>query len=452
MEISQYDKMTKTPVSKLVVKLGIPTTISMLVTSFYNLADTAFVGQLGTSASGAIGVSFGFMSIIQAFGFMYGQGAGSIISRMLGRKDAKSASKIASTSFFVAIITGIIISLLGFLFLEPMIYALGSSDTIFPYAVDYLKYILIAAPFMMASFTLNNILRFEGKAAFAMIGLLTGAFLNIAGDPLLIFVFDMGIGGAGLATAISQIVSFLILLSIFLMGKTETKISFKNITKKWRDLFDIVATGVPALIRQGFASVSTILLNSNARVYGDAAVAAMSIVNRITMFVFSIGLGLSQGFQPVCGFNFGAGKYKRVRDSYRFTIICSEFMIAALATVVFILTPTLITLFRDDVQVIEIGTFALRVQCAALLLHPVVVATNMMFQSIGQKILAAFTAILRNGLCFVPLIIILPQKLGLFGIQIAQSVADVLTFIILVPLAFYIYGKLKKLESEKGTL
>ena len=195
------------------------------------------MGQLGTSASGAVGVSFGFMSVIQAFGFMYGQGGGSIISRMLGRKDAKSASTIASTSFFISIFTGLLISILGFLFFEPMIYALGSSDTIFPYASDYLIYILVAAPFMMASFSLNNILRFEGKAALAMIGLLTGAFLNIAGDPILIFVFDMGIAGAGLATAISQIVSFCILLSIFVLGKTETKISIKKITRKWGDLF-----------------------------------------------------------------------------------------------------------------------------------------------------------------------------------------------------------------------
>ena len=447
--ISQYDKMTKTPVSKLVVKLGIPTTISMLVTSFYNLADTAFVGQLGTSASGAVGVSFGFMSVIQAFGFMYGQGAGSLISRMLGRKEGEEASKTASTSFFLAIFTGLLISIFGFLFLEPMIYLLGSSDTIFPYAKDYLQYILIAAPFMMASFALNNILRFEGKAALAMIGLLTGAFLNIAGDPILIFGLDMGIAGAGLATAISQMVSFSILLSLFLLGKTETKLSIKKITRKWKDLFDIVATGLPALIRQGFASVSTILLNSNAVVYGDAAVAAMSIVNRITMFVFSIGLGLSQGFQPVCGYNFGAKKYDRVLGAYRFTIICSEFLITALATTVFILTPSLIALFRDDARVIEIGTLALRIQCVALLLHPVFVATNMMFQSIGQKFLAAFTAVLRNGLCFVPLIIILPRKLGLFGIQIAQSVADVITFLILVPLAIYIYRKLNKLEEKQ---
>ncbi len=443
--MTQYEKMTKTPVSKLIIELGIPTTISMLVTSIYNLADTAFVGGLGTSASGAIGVSFGFMAIIQAFGFMYGQGAGSIISRKLGMKDGESASKIASTSFFLSLLTGIIISTIGFLFLNPLIYFLGSSDTIYPYAVDYLKYILIAAPFMMTGFTLNNILRFQGKASLAMIGLLMGAILNIIGDPIFIFVFKMGTGGAGLATAISQIISFLILLSIFLLGKTETKLSFRKITTKAKDLFEIVATGFPSLIRQGFASISTILLNSNAVVYGDAAVAAMSIVNRITMFVFSIGLGIGQGFQPVCGFNYGAEKYKRVLDAYKFTIMCSEVLITILAAVVFFFSPVLIALFRDDVKVIEIGTFALRCQSVALVLHPLIVASNMMFQSIGQNILAAFTAILRNGLYFIPLIVLLPQKIELLGIQISQTFADVLTFMTIVPLSFYVVRKLKKL-------
>lgn len=447
---SQYDIMTKTKVSKLVIRLGIPTTLSMLVTNIYNLADTAFVGRLGTSASGAVGVSFGFMAIIQAFGFMYGQGAGSVISRLLGKKDKESASKYASTSFFISIFTGILLSVLSLIFLKPLIYALGSSDTIYPYAKEYLCYILIAAPFMMAGFSLNNILRFQGKASLAMIGLMTGAILNIVGDPIFMFVFDMGIGGAGLATALSQIISFFILLSIFLLGKSETVISVKKLTLNIKVLGNIIGTGLPSLIRQGFASISTILLNSNAVVFGDAAVAAMSIVNRIVMFVFSIGLGLGQGFQPVCGFNFGAGKYKRVLKAYNFTILCSQVLITLFAAIVFILSDSLIQIFRDDPEVIKIGIFALRVQCVSLLVHPLCVATNMSLQSTGQKALAAFTALLRNGLCFIPMILVLPKFFGLLGVQITQAVADVGSFIIIIPISIKFVNKIRTEEMKKS--
>ena len=443
---SQYEIMTKTNVSKLVVRLGIPTTLSMLVTNIYNLADTAFVGSLGTSASGAIGISFGFMAIIQAFGFMYGQGAGSVISRLLGQQEKEKASNFASTAFFIALFTGVILSVIAFVFLKPLIYMLGSSDTIYPYAKEYLKYILMAAPFMMAGFALNNILRFQGKASLAMIGLLTGAVLNIIFDPIFIFVFDMGIAGAGLATGMSQVVSFLILLTIFLLGKTETEISIKRVTLKVKVVVEIIATGLPSLIRQGFGSVSTILLNANAVVFGDAAVAAMSIVNRITMFVFSIGLGLGQGFQPVCGFNFGAGKYKRVIKAYKFTILCSQVMITICALVVFLLSENLIQIFRDDPEVIKIGIFALRVQCFSLLVHPLCVATNMSLQSTGQKTLAAFTALLRNGLCFIPLILTLPQFFGLLGVQITQALADVASFIIIIPISIKFVRKIKNMN------
>ena len=298
----------------------------------------------------------------------------------------------------------------------------------------------------MAGFALNNILRFQGKASLAMIGLMTGALLNIIGDPIFMFGFDMGIAGAGLATGLSQIVSFFILLGIFLLGKTETVISIKKVTLKAKVIFDIIATGLPSLIRQGFASISTILLNSNAVVFGDAAVAAMSIVNRITMFVFSIGLGLGQGFQPVCGFNFGAGEYKRVLKAYKFTIFCSQGLIAFFAFAVFLLSENLIQLFRDDAEVIKIGILALRIQSVALLVQPLCVATNMSLQSTGQKTQAAFTALLRNGLCFIPLILILPKCFGLFGVQMTQGLADVASFIIIIPISIKFVKKIKQMH------
>ncbi|HKM21581.1 MAG TPA: MATE family efflux transporter, partial [Lachnospiraceae bacterium] len=316
---AQYNKMTQTPVSKLIIKLSIPTIISMLITNIYNMADTFFVSKLGTSASGAVGIVFALMAILQAFGFMFGHGSGSIISRRLGQRDTESASRYASTGFFLALAVGCVIGILGIIFLIPFMKLLGSTDTILPFAKQYALYILLAAPFMTGSCVLNNILRYEGKASFAMVGLTLGGVINIIADPFFIFTLKLGVAGAGIATAMSQVISFSILLFMFLSGKTESKLSLRLITKELREVLEIIKVGFPSMMRQGLASVSTMLLNSQAAVYGDAAVAAMSIVNRICMFIFSVGLGLGQGLQPVAAFNYGAGKYSRVKKGVLFT-------------------------------------------------------------------------------------------------------------------------------------
>ena len=289
---SQYEIMTKTSIPKLIIRLSIPTILSMLVTNIYNMADTAFVGQLGNSASGAVGVVFGFMAILQAVGFMFGQGSGSIIARLLGAKDKDKATIIASTGFFCAMFLGLFIEILGFLFLDPLVMALGSTKTIAPYAKIYISFILLAAPFMTTSFVMNNILRYEGKASLGMIGLMAGGILNMIGDPIFMFGFHMGIAGAGLSTALSQCISFSILLSMFLRGKTECRLSIRNVTKNPMDILNVLETGLPSLLRQGLGSLATIILNSQAAFYGDEAVAAMSIVSRISMFVFSFALGI----------------------------------------------------------------------------------------------------------------------------------------------------------------
>lgn len=439
---SQFDKMTKAPVGELVVKLGIPTTLSMLVTNLYNMVDTMFVGQLGTSASGAVGIVFGYMAVLQAFGFMFGQGSGSIISRMLGRQNKKNASRIASTAFFTVFSIGVIISLLSAACLTPLMYLLGSTDTILPYAKTYVTFIIIAAPFMTSCFTLNNILRYEGRASLAMIGLMTGAVLNMVGDPFFMFVLDMGIAGAGLSTALSQIVSFIILLSMFLIGRTQCKISIKNYTRKPKEILDIATTGFPSLVRQGLSSVSTMVLNGQAAMYGDAAVAAMSIVGRISMFVFAVGLGMGQGFQPVCGFNYGAGKYSRVKKAFRFTLVLSEVMIGVFAIIMLIFSSQAIVIFRDDVDVIRIGTAALRFQCLALFFQPLCVLSNMSLQSTGHTAGATFLSMLRSGLYFIPVLLLLSMTLGLTGIELAQPVADVLSFMTAIPFIMNFFRKL----------
>ncbi len=437
-----YIKMTETPVSRLIVSLGIPTTISMLVTSFYNMADTFFVGRIDTSASGAVGVVFGLMAIIQAFGFMFGHGAGSIIARKLGQRKQEDASVTASTSFACSLIAGLMIMVFGLLFVDPLMRLLGSTETILPYSRTYGTYILIAAPIMTGSCVLNNILRYEGRAMFAMVGLTTGGMLNIFGDWLLMTKFSMGMDGAGISTACSQCISFFLLFYMFLSGKTQSKLSVRKCSWKINAIMNIVKTGFPSMMRQGLSSISTMILNGYAGAYTDAAVAAMSIVNRICFFIFAVGLGLGQGFQPVCAFNYGAKKYARVKKSFWFTVMAGEVMLGAFAVVGMFMSSELIGLFRDDPAVIEIGTFALRVQFISLFFIPLTVCGNMMFQSVGANGRATFLSALRSGLCFIPFLIVLTALFDLTGIQVSQAVADVATFVLTVPFVMSFFRKM----------
>ena len=446
--VSQFDKMTKTDILPLIVKLSIPTIISMLITNIYNLADTAFVGKLGTSASGAVGIVFGYMSIIQALGFMFGQGSGSIIARSLGEKDLAKARQTASTGFFGALLFGLSLSLLSAVFIDDFVMALGSTETIKPYAKTYIYFILAAAPLMTTSFILNNILRYEGKAMLGMIGMLTGALLNIAGDPIFMFVFKMGIAGAGLSTALSQIVSFCILLSMFLRGKTTSRIALRYVTLKPVVILNIMTTGFPSMLRQGLNSITTVMLNYYAAFYGDEAVAAMSIVARITFFVMSIALGIGQGFQPVCGFNYGAGKFRRVRSAYKVTFALAESLLLVMVIIVLIISDGLIGTFRDDPAVIVIGTRALRLQMLALLFLPICMITEMMFQSTGKRLGASVLSSLRSGVFFIPSLMILANTRGLKGIQEAQPLAFILGFIPSIIFMAWFFSKLPKEDKE----
>lgn len=439
---TQYDKMANTPIPQLVTKLSIPTILSMLVSNIYNLVDTAFVGTLGTSASGAVGIVFGFMAILQAIGFLFGQGSGSILSRKLGEKEVEQASEVASTGFFTALILSMIAALICFYFLDPLVILLGSTKTIAPYAKTYIMYILVAAPFLVTSFTLNNILRYEGRAALGMIGMMTGAVLNIFGDMLFMFGFKMGIAGAGLSTAISQLVSFCILLSMFLRNKTQCRISFKKICRKPAMYGDIMATGFPSLLRQALHSITTILLNSKAGLYGDAAVAAMSIVSRVTFFAFSFALGVGQGFQPVSGFNYGAKNYGRVRQAYRFTLFLSEAIMIVMVIILFAVSGDIIQIFRDDAEVITVGTRALRLAAASQLFLPACMVSEMLFQSTGQRVSASFLSATRSGLFAIPAIYFLEAFRGLAGIQEAQPLATVLSFFPAVIMAILFFRKL----------
>ena len=441
----QYDKMTKTPIYPLLISLSIPTIITMLVTSVYNMADTAFVGTLGTSESGAVGVVFGFMAILQAIGFFFGQGCGTIMSRELGAKKQQDANISVSTGFFMSLIISVCVAVITFFNLDVVVTMLGSTKTIAPYAKTYIKYILISTPFIVPSFTLNNILRFEGRAKLGAIGMMSGAILNISLDAVFMFIFNMGIAGAGLATCLSQIISFIILFTMFLRKKTQTVISFRLFTNDVKKLANIAGTGLPSLLRQSLQSVSVVVLNYLAKPYGDPAISAMSIVSRITFFVFSIGLGFGQGFQPISSFNFGAKKYARVREAHKKTLIVSQIMISILSIIVLIFSKNLIRIFRDDAEVILIGTRALRLQIISLISLPYCMSTEMLLQTTGNKLSSSILSSCRSGIIFVPVIFILAYTRGLSGIQEAQPLTYVLSCI---PTFFFLNSFLKKLPKE----
>jgi len=448
---AQFKRMTTAPIPKLITALAIPAVISMLVTALYNGADTYFVSQLGTSAAGAVGIVFSLMAIIQAVGFTVGQGAASIISIKLGEKDHEAANATGAGAMLLAAVFGVLVAVCGLIFISPLMGILGATDTMLPYARDYAQYILIASPIMAGSFVLNNTLRAEGKTRFAMIGITVGGILNIGLDPLFIFVLGMGTAGAAVATAISQAVSFVILLSVYLRGKTIVRLSFKSIPRALRIYGDIFRMGAPAFLRQGLGSAATIALNLNARVYGDAAVAGMSIVTKIFMLIFSMALGIGQGYQPVCGYNFGARLYSRVRRGYRFTLIVGVGVMTFLAVFAFLFAPQLLRLFiANDPAVAEIGALALRAQCIAMPLVPVAVVINMTFQSVGRAGAAAFLSACRQGLCFLPLILVLPQLFGVFGVETAQAFSDALTFLIALPMTILFFRHLPKKDAPAG--
>lgn len=444
----KYIQMTTTPIPKLVCSLAVPTIISMLVTSFYNMADTFFVGKLDTQSTAAVGVVFSVMAIIQAVGFFFGHGSGNYISRKLGSKELEDASAMAANGFYLSLLSGVVIAFFGIIFLNPLSVALGSTPTILPYTKEYLRIILLGAPFMTSSLVLNNQLRFQGRASFAMIGIVTGAVLNIALDPILILGFHMGVSGAAIATVTSQLCSFVLLVLMTRKGGSIV-ISFKNLKVNTYFLKEIFRGGIPSLCRQGLASIAVIFLNHAAGIYGDAAIAGMSIVSRVTMFANSALIGFGQGFQPVCGFNYGAGLFKRVREGFSFCVKYAFVFLIVISVLCGIFAEDIVALFRrEDQAVIETGALALRLQCITFPLNAWIVMSNMMLQSIGKALKASIIAGARQGYFFIPFILILPYAFGLLGVQMTQAAADVGTLILSIPLTISVLNEMKAAEAQ----
>ena len=441
---AHYKRMTETPVEHLILTLAVPTILSMLITNVYNLADTYFVGTLGVSASGAVGVVFTLMAILQALGFMLGHGCGSVISRLLAERDVDLASRYISTSFFAALGLGCVLMLFGIPFISPLMRLLGSTPTILPYASDYGFYILLSAPLLMASLVLNNVLRYEGKANYGAVGLTLGGILNMIGDPILIYGFGMGIRGAGLSTALSQMISFAVLLAMF-MRHAQSKVSLRHLRRtNPRIIWDILTTGFPNLFRQGLMSVSSGILNHCAGVFGDACVSAMAITSRVVNFLISIAIGICQGFQPVAGFNYQVKKYARLRRAFRFTLILNIIVLAAMGVLSVSFAPFIVGLFQDSPDVLRIGGPALRYAGICLVFSAFNLAPAMLFQTCGQKGRALLLASLKGGICFIPFILILPPILGLLGIQLAQPMGDILMAAISLPITIQFFHHIPK--------
>lgn len=455
-EERQYNKMVNTPIRKLIMSLAAPTIVSMLITSIYNLADTFFVSQLGVSASGAVGVVFPIMAIIQAVGFTLGMGGGSNISAKLGEKKDIEAQRVGSSAFYSALLIGSIIAIFGLLFVDDIMKLLGATTTVLPHARAYASYIFLAAPIMAASFVLNNILRSEGKARFAMVGLTTGGLLNIALDPLFIHTFKLGTAGAAIATIISQAISFIILLSFFLRKKSIITLSPKYVSFNIKPYIEIVGVGLPSLIRQGFSSISSIILNTQAGAMGgDAALSAMSIVTKITMVIFGVALGIGQGFQPVCGYNYSSKNYKRVKEAIVFTFIMCTIVMSTLGGVFYLTSDFFVELFIKDeeanvLRVIEIGGQALRFVCMVMPTMGINLLANMSYQAMRKKWRATLLSSCRHGIFFIPLGLLLPSVLGLTGVEMIQPAADLCTALFSIPFLLGIIKHLNRLEKEKS--
>ncbi len=433
--LDKRTRLTQTPVPRLILELSVPTIISMLVTAVYNMADKYFVGRISTEASAAVGVAFPAMAVIQAMGFFFGHGSGNFLSRMMGAGKHKEASEMASTGFFLAIVTGGLAAVSGNIFVRPLVQVMGATEAGMADSIAYMRIIMIGAPFMMGQFVINNQLRFQGSAMYAMAGLMTGAVMNVVLDPLLILVLDMGVTGAAIATVAGQITSFAVLFMGSRKGEN-LRIRLKDIRVKPYYLAEIANGGAPSLFRQGLAAISSMLLNNAARDFGGAAaIAAMSNVNTVVMSLSSALIGFGQGYQPVCSYNFGADKKDRVKEGYWFCVKWGTVFMTLAGLLCFIFAPQIIRFFRDDDAVVEIGKVALCCQACALPLSAATVLSNMMLQSIGKGVKASISSSARNGIFFIPLILILPGVLGLLGVEITQSIADVLALGLSLPMA-----------------
>lgn len=452
-EVTNKDKrelmMLNDPIPRVVVRMAIPTIVAFLITSIYNLADTYFVSSLGTNATAAVSVNASLDQFIMMAGSMLAMGANSYIARLLGQDNRERATHVLSTAFFLALAFGAVILMLGTVFMQPMVRILGATDTCEEYAVQYATYVLLVAPFMAASFVMNQCLRAEGSAMLSMIGMGFGGILNCFLDPIFIFSMGLGVTGASIATAISKLVSFMILIFPYLTRRCILRISPKCFRWDKDILFQVASVGSSSMFRSGLAVVSAIVLNNIAGDISDSVLAGIGVSTKIMMFPFGIILGFCSGFQPVAGFNWGAKRYDRVIGSYRFSARTAIIGAIVMGLAVGLAANPIIRLFSEtDPDMQRIGALTIRLQCIALPLHGWVAVVNMFCAGLGYARGALILATARQGSCFFPVIFPLSMIWGENGVASVQAVADVLSLILAIPILRLVLGKVRKAMEE----
>ena len=444
--------MLNEPISKVIIKMAVPTIIAFLINSIYSLADTYFVSSLGTNATAAVSVNASLDQLIMMCGSMLAVGANSYIARLLGEGNDKKASQVLSTAFFLALGLGVVLMVFGTIFMLPMVRLLGATPTCEAYSVEYATYVLLAAPFMATSFVMNQCLRSEGSATLSMIGMGFGGVLNCVLDPIFIFNFNMGVAGASAATAISKVVSFVILIFPYITRRSLLHLSVRKIRFSGDIIGKIVSVGSSSAFRSGLAVLAGILLNDLAGNISDAVLAGIGVTTKIMMFPFSIILGFGSGFQPVAGFNWGAKRYDRVMGSFRFAAWTAVIGSVAMAVAIALLADPIIVLFAGtDEQMRQIGALAIILQCIALPIHAWVAMVNMLCAGLGNAGSAFVLATARQGTCFVPILFPLAYLFAEYGIASVQALADVLSLVLAIPIAIYMTRKIKRAWREYET-
>ena len=447
-QLQRKQMMLTEPIHKIIPKMAIPTIIAFLINSIYSLADTYFVSSLGTNATAAVSVNASLDQLIMMTGSLLAVGANSYIARLLGQNNDKKASQVLSTAFFLAAGMGLTLTILGNLFMVPMVRLLGATPTCEQYSIDYATYVLFAAPFMASNFVMNQCLRSEGSATLSMVGMGFGGILNCVLDPIFIFGLDMGVAGASLATAISKVVSFAILIFPYITHRSLLRLSIRNFKPERSTMVEIISVGSSSMFRSGLAVVAAIMLNDLAGNISDSVLAGIGVCTKIMMFPFSIILGFGTGFQPVAGFNWGAKRYDRVRESYKFCTRVAMIGSVIMAAIVLVFAEGIIVLFAGtDPEMQKIGAFAMRTQAIALPIHAWVAVVNMLCSGLGDAKGAMILSTSRQGSCFIPILYPMALLLGAWGVASVQAVADVLTLVMAIPILARINKKITQAEQ-----
>ena len=453
---SQSKKMEllgSTSIPKALLAMGIPTMIGMLVNAFYNLVDAYFVGRLGESQMGAISVVYPLGQVVVGLGLLFGNGAASYISRLLGRGDKENADKVASTALYSSVSVGAVIIIISMVFLHPILKLLGATDSILPYAATYAGIYIVSCIFNVFNVTMNNIVTSEGAAKTTMCALLTGAVLNIALDPLFIYVFDLGVAGAAIATAISQVVSTCVYLTYIFRKKSVFHFRVKDCTYTKETMSEIFKIGIPTLVFQILTSVSISLINNAAGDYGDSAIAGMGVVTRlISMGSLSV-FGFIKGFQPIAGYSYGAKKFDRLREAIKTSILWSTVFCVIFGVILALFPTAIVSQFtKGDAEMIRIGAASLRANGISIMLFGFYTVYSSLFLALGKGREGFILGACRQGICFIPVILLLPMVWGLNGIMYAQPIADVLSAIITVFMAIPLHKKLNEMQKQTSAI